>query len=373
MNIVFDFRPALSRATGVGTYVRNLVAALGGSFPDDSYTVFSASWRDRLDPSLVPESVRVADWKIPVRALDWSWHRWRLPAVERFVGPVDIAHSPSPMLLPARAARTVITVHDCHFLRHPEDVFGPVLRDYVPLARRAAAEADAVVVNSETTAAEVEDSLRVPREKITVTHLGVSPSFFEPPASADAKLLEDLDLDRPFLLFVGRREKRKDLGTLLAAFDLLLDAGEDLLLLLTGPDAPGWAETWNGASDRVRRHTRLAAHQSPESLVALYRASALVVMPSRWEGFGLTGLEAMAAGTPVVASNVGALPEILGDAAAFAPAGDAAAMADACRHILSDDRLAAAHRERGRARATAFSWRDTARRTHELYQRLGEQ
>jgi glycosyltransferase involved in cell wall biosynthesis len=371
MNIVFDFRPALSRSTGVGTYVRNLVAALGETFPNDTYTVFSASWRERLDPSLVPEPVRVADWKIPVRALDFSWHRWRFPPVETFVGPVDVAHSPSPMLLPSRAARTVVTVHDCHFMRHPEDVFGPVRRDYVPLARRAAAQADAVVVNSQTTASEVEEILGIPRDKICVTPLGVSRRFFEPPGVDEGNVLGKLGLDRPFILFVGRREKRKDLGTLLAAFDEILETDDDVVLALTGSDAPGWKETWEAASERVRRRTRLFPHQEPEHLVALYRAASLLVMPSRWEGFGLTGLESMAAGTPVVASEVGALPEILGDAAAFAPAGDVAGMAHQCRLLLQDDELAETFRRRGRERAAAFPWTDTARRTHDLYVRLG--
>ncbi len=368
MNIVFDFRPALIRSTGVGTYVHNLVAALTETNPEDTYTVFSASWKDRLRDA--PSGVRVTDWKIPVQLLDWAWHQWRRPGVERFVGAVDVAHSPSPMLLPCRSGRTVITVHDCYFMRHPEDVFGPVRDHYVPLARRSAAEADAVAVVSETTAKEAIELLGVPEDKICVTPLGVAASFFDPGIGAADTLVETYSLDRPFVLFVGRREKRKDLATLLAAFDDLIADGEDLLLVLVGPDAPGWAEIWEVAPERVRRLTRLIPHQRTAQIASLYARASILAMPSRWEGFGLTGLEAMAAGTPVVASSVGSLPEVLGDAALFAPAADAEAMAEHLRRLLHDEDLAEQQRTRGRARAAQFRWRDTARRTHALYQRL---
>jgi len=370
MHIVLDFRPALRHSTGVGTYVHNLVTALSEGFPEESYTVFSASWKDRLDTSLVPDDVTVADSRIPVRALDWAWHRWQWPAVERLVGPVDIAHSPSPMLLPSRRARTIVTVHDCYFMRHPDDVFGPVRRDYVPLARRAAHLADAVVVVSESTATEAVELLGITRDKICVTHLGVDDAFSRADAATAQTLLQQHHIDRPFLLFVGRREKRKDLGTLLAAFDGLRAEGADVQLALVGPDAPGWSETWSAASARVRQHTRLIPHQSAGRLAGLYAAASVVVMPSRWEGFGLTGLEAMACGTPVVASRVGSLPEVLGDAALFSAAGDAASMAEQCRRVLHDGELAQRLSMQGRRHAAGFRWSETARRTHELYRRL---
>jgi glycosyltransferase involved in cell wall biosynthesis len=370
MRIVLDFRPALHQGTGVGTYVHNLAMALCEGFPDDTYTLFSASWKHRVNGSRTPAGAQVADWKIPVAALDWSWHRWRWPAVERFAGDADIAHSPSPMLLPSRRARAVVTVHDCHFLRHPEDVFGPVRRDYVPLARQAASRADAVLTVSETTAADVEELLAVPRARIRVTPLGVDRAWFGAAPESAAPLLQRHAVDRPFLLFVGRRERRKDLGALLAAFDLLLAAGEDLQLVLAGTDAPGWEQTWDAATPRVRGGTRLMPHQDAACLAGLYAAAAVLAMPSRWEGFGLTGLEAMACGTPVVASRVGSLPEVLGDAALFAAPGDAAAMAEQCRRLLHDSELARRMSAAGRVRAAGFRWTETARRTHALYREL---
>ncbi|MGD8330103.1 MAG: glycosyltransferase family 1 protein [Acidobacteriota bacterium] len=370
MHVVLDFRPALRQATGVGTYVQNLTTALCAAYPDDSYTVFSASWKDRVDAARVPTEAAIADWRIPVRVLDRAWNRWQWPPVEQLVGAVDIAHSPSPMLLPARHARTIVSVHDCYFIRHPEDVFGTVLRDYVPLARRAAQAADAVIVLSESGAREAQEVLGVSPDKLWVTNLGVERVFFRADAAAARSLLHQHGVDRPFLLFVGRREKRKDLGTLLAAFDELLAAGDDLQLVLVGPDAPGWLETWNVVPARARAAVRLLTHQPVETLAGLYAAATVVVAPSRWEGFGLTPLEAMAAGTPVVASAVGAQPEILADAALFAAAGDAAQMAHQCRRLLQDRELATRMSAAGREHAERFPWSATAHRTHKLYVQL---
>lgn len=373
MHICLDYRPALRQATGVGTYVRNLLAALCRDHPEDDFTAFSASWRHRLHGIHGPSNLRVCDRRVPVRALDWCWHRWAWPPVEWFVGDPQVVHSPSPMLMPARRACQVVTVHDCYFLRHPEDVSGPVRRDYVPLARRSAGQADAVICPSATTARDVEELLHVPAQRIRVTPLGVEQIYHRgalQTSQAMAGRLRQLGAVPPYLLFVGRRERRKDLGTLLAALDQLAVAGLDCRLLLVGPSAPGWEETRRSAPARARELTRCLPHQSPETLVHLYAAAAALVVPSRWEGFGLPALEAMAVGTPVVATRVGALPEVLGDAPLWVSRGDATELAEACRRVLEDRELAAALVERGRRRAGRYRWEATAAGTHALYREL---
>lgn len=407
MHVCIDFRPALRHGTGVGTYVRNLVAGLRRTHPETVLTALSASFRDRLgDVEGLDVAVRRRDWRIPVRLLDWSWHRWGWPPVEWLAGAQDVAHSPSPLLVPASRARQIVTVHDCWFLRHPEDVFGPVRRDYVPRARASAARADAVVVPSRTTGDEVQELLEVPADRIRVTHLGVDPAFLEA-----AEALDDVDprgsagaggedaaapgpgaagatrepmgdapapdppgvgagRDAGYLLFVGRREPRKDLGTLLDAVDRLRRRLPDVRLVLAGPDAPGWRETWNAAPVEARRRTELLGHQPPRALAVLYRRAAALVMCSRWEGFGLTALEAAAVGTPVVATRAGSLPEVLDDAARWVDVGDAAGLADACAEVLTDGALARELRERGRRRSRVFRWERTAELTHDLYEEL---
>jgi glycosyltransferase involved in cell wall biosynthesis len=373
MRICLDYRSALSEGTGVGTYARNLLAALASGYPDDIFTAFSASWRDRAPSALAAQNVVVSDRRIPVRVLDRLWHRWGWPPVERFVGRQDIAHSPYPMLLPARSARQVISVHDCYFLRAPEAVFGTVRRDYVPLARAAARQADAILAPSRSTAAEAMDLLEAEEEKIHIIPLGVDPVFLEPAAldsEVAQRIREQNDLGPRYLLFVGRREARKNLETLLRAVAEIVASGTDLRLAIVGPDAPGWEEVWSAAPETARQRTRLLPHVPTETLVYLYAGAAALVMPSLWEGFGFPALEAMAMGIPVVASRAGSLPEILGDAALLTDAQDASALAAACRQILQDEEVARDYARRGPSRARLYSWERTADLTHAVYRGL---
>lgn len=373
MRICLDYRSALSTGTGVGTYVRNLLAALAYAYPDDTVTAFCASWRDRAPNSLASANVVVADRRIPVRALDRLWHRWNWPPVEHFVGQQDIAHSPYPMLLPARTARQVISVHDCFFLRAPETVYGTVLRDYVPLARDAARRADAILVPSESTAAEATELLEADRGKVHVIPLGVDPLFLDPPKRDEMvarKLREQYDLGPDYLLFVGRREARKNLGALLEAMAEIVAGGDDAILVIAGPEAPGWENIWAAAPEPARQRTRLLPHVPIEELVYLYAGASALVMPSVWEGFGFPALEAMAMGTPVVASRAGSLPEVLGDAALWADPDDPGTLVDACRLLLRDRAIALDYGQRGPAQARLYPWEKTAELTHSVYQQL---
>jgi glycosyltransferase involved in cell wall biosynthesis len=373
MRICLDYRSALSEGTGVGTYACNLLAALASGYPDDTFTAFSASWRDRAPSALASHNVVVSDRRIPVRLLDRLWHRWGWPPVEWFVGRQDIAHSPYPMLLPARSARQVISVHDCYFLRTPEAVFGTVRRDYVPLARSAARQADAILVPSQSTAMEAVDLLDADREKVHVIPLGVDPVFLEPAAldsEVARRIREQNDLGSRYLLFVGRREARKNLATLLRALAGIAASGTDVRLAIVGPDAPGWDEVWAAAPEMARQRTRLLPHVPIERLVYLYAGAAALVMPSLWEGFGFPALEAMAMGVPVVASNAGSLPEILGDAALLTDPQDAGALAAACQLVLQDEDVARDYAQRGPSRARLYSWERTADLTHTVYRGL---
>jgi len=373
MRICLDYRSALSEGTGVGTYVRNLLAALACGYPDDTITAFCASWRDRAPKSLAAGNVVVSDRRIPVRALDRLWHRWNWPPVEQFVGPQDIAHSPYPMLLPTRSARQVISVHDCYFLRAPESVYGTVLRDYVPLARVAARRADAILVPSESTAAEASELLEADRERIHVIPLGVDPLFLDPGEIDDhvaRQIREHYALGRRYLLFVGRREARKNLGALLQAMAEIAAGGEDVSLIIAGPEAPGWEDVWSAAPEAARQRTRLLPHVPIDELVYLYAGASALVMPSLWEGFGFPALEAMAMGTPVVASRAGSLPEILGDAALYVDPDDPGTLVDACRLLLQDEAAALEYGQRGPSQARLYPWEKTAALTRSVYQQL---
>lgn len=366
MHVCIDYRPALHESTGVGTYVRGLLRALAARFPDDSYTAFSASIRHRLSLPAGLERVRPRDARLPVRALDWMWHRHHWPPLELLVGPIDIAHSPSPMLLPTRRARQIVTVHDCYFLRHPEDVMGPIRRDYVPLARAAVAQAAAVLTVSETTKREVVELMQAPPEKVHVTPLAVEAGL-RPAAPPDAAARAALGLPGRYLLFVGRREPRKDLPTLLEAFARVVREEPEVGLVLVGPPGLRWTETWEAAPAAARAATVQLPHRSSGVLGNVYAGAEALLLPSRWEGFGLTALEAMAVGTPVIAARAGALPETLGEAAEWVEPGDVEGLARACLQLLGSPARAAALAAAGHEQARRFCWRASAEATRRAY------
>ena len=140
-----DYRPALRERTGVGEYVHELASALARRLgPEDSLALFSSSWRDRLADDAVPGADTI-DRRIPVRVLNFAWHRFEWPPIERLAGTVDVAHSIHPLLMPSRAAGQLVTIHDLDFLDHPERTRGEIRRDYAGLApshaRRATVDA----------------------------------------------------------------------------------------------------------------------------------------------------------------------------------------------------------------------------------------
>jgi glycosyltransferase involved in cell wall biosynthesis len=367
MHVCIDYRPALHESTGVGTYVRGLLAALVSAYPDDRHTAFSASWKHRLGP--VP-GAHVRDVRLPVRLVDWLWHRRRWPPVEHWVGALDIAHSPSPMLVPASHARRVITVHDCYFARQPDDVSGAVRRDYVPLVADSLRRADAVIAVSETTKQELQELFDVAPERIHVTYNGVDSTYGPGNAAEKRAARATLRVERPYLLFVGRRDPRKDLGTLMAGFAQRATHHPDLGLLLVGPDGYLWEEVWSAVAPIVRQRSRCMPHQPSAQLAALYDGAEALVLSSRWEGFGLTAVEAMASGTPVVSSRAGALPEVLGDAAAWFDIGDAEGLAQACDQVISDSAYRRELVASGTRCAARYTWQNAAERTRDVYQQL---
>ena len=370
MHVCIDYRPALHESTGVGTYVRGLLSALVRAFPDDRHTAFSASWRHRLTTIPSAPGAQLRDVRLPVRLVDWLWHRRQWPPVERWVGELDIAHSPSPMLVPTQRARRLVTVHDCYFARQPDDVSGAVRRYYIPLVADSLRRADAVIAVSETTKQELQELFGVAPERIHVTYNGVDAAYGLGRAADKLATRAALGIERPYLLFVGRRDPRKDLGTLLKGFGLIAARYADLDLLLVGPDGHRWEHVWNNAPTNARKRSRCMSHQPTLQLAALYAGAEALVLSSRWEGFGLTAVEAMASGTPVLAARAGALPEVLGDAAAWFDIGDAVGMAQTCDQVISDSSYRQSLVVAGTRCAARYTWKNAAERTHAVYRQL---
>lgn len=360
MRVLIDYRPALRERSGAGEYTHQLVRALAAK-PALDLSVFSSSWKDRLNDAVDLGPVTRVDRRVPVSVLNFAWHRLGWPPAETLTGSAyDVTHSSHPLILPARDAAHVVTIHDLNFLAHPERTRAEVRRDYRALTRAHAHRAHRILVPSEFTAGAVERQLGVSREKIAVCPVG-APDWTarsKPPANG-------------YVLFVGTLEPRKNIGGLLDAFERLVGGpqGPPCPELVLAGNATDAAREWLARIERapLKGRVRHTGYVEPANTRALYEGARVLVLPSFDEGFGIPVLEAMTAGVPVVAARRGSLPEVLGDAGLLVDPDRPDDIAAAIARLLGDDAFAAACAARGIVRATTFRWDRTADRVIDAY------
>jgi len=350
VRIVVDYRPAVSARTGVGEYIHQLVRAFPAA-ADDEMVVFTSSWKRRPAAGLAGDlHATVVDRRIPVRLLNYLWHRWEWPPVDRIVGDVDVAHSPHPLLLPVRKGARMITIHDLFFLDHPEATRDEIRRDYPALVTSHARRADAVLT-----------STNYGKQQI-VARLGVASDLVHvcPPGAPEWQGLgRGPNVPRDgYVLFLGTLEARKNVGVLLDAYAALLERRVSMPpLVLAGratPSATGWLERM--ARPPLAGHVTHLGYVADGQREALFRSARLLVMPSLDEGFGLPALEAMSAGVPVVVSRRGSLPEVVGAAGALVDPGDVEGLAAAMERGVHDDAWATGAACAGLDQASRFRW-----------------
>jgi glycosyltransferase involved in cell wall biosynthesis len=370
VRVLIDYRPALRERSGVGEYAHQLCRALLAAHPRSSaarpleLTLFSSSWKDRLTIPAELDGAVAIDRRVPVSVLNFAWHRLGWPGVEILAGArFDVTHSMHPLLLPARHAAQVITIHDLNFLIHPERTRAEIRRDYATLALDHARRADQVIVVSQFTAREVERRLGVASERITVCSPGAPDWAPRTVTPRDG-----------YVLFFGTLEPRKNVGGLLDAYEKVIGAAEagrrPIPELVLAGKATEESRPW---LERIARaplagHVRHIGYVDPANRRTLYEGARFLVQPSFEEGFGIPVLEAMTLGVPVVAANRGALPEVLGDAGPLVDPEDVDALAAAIDRMTNDEAFSAAAVAKGIARARLFSWDRTAERVYQVYE-----
>ena len=333
IDVLLDADVLGRQRTGDETYVRNLLRALPAAAPDLRFAAVTRR------PELVPDGVE----PIELAAGSQEWRMaWSLPRLVQRLQP-RLAHYQHSLPFRARIP-SVLTVHDLSFEREPDLMPRKdrlVFRAVVP---RSAKRADRVIAVSERTRDDLEDLYGIPAKDIKVIPHGIDPIFTP----------DDAAQDGGYLLVVGSVQRRKDPR---AAVDAANELG--MPLVVVGPERePALANELRELGADVRGYV------DHEALPSLYREASALVVPSRYEGFGLPLLEAMASGTPVVAAPDPALVEVAGDAAVFADQGD---LAGAILHAL-DRRVEL--RGAGLVRASQFSWDEAARRTAGVYRSL---
>ena len=347
MRVGLDATPLLGTLTGIGRYTARLLEHLAPGPDELVATAFTIRRRDALAQQ-VPPGVQVAHRPAPARLLQQLWMRSEWPPVELLAGRVDVFHATNYVLPPLRRAAGVVSVHDLAYLRLTDTVDAASAR-FRALVPRSIRRAGAVLTLSQVVADQIREAY-APSVPVVPVPLGVAGAWFD--AKPSEQVRARYGLPSEYLLFVGTLEPRKDLRTLLAARALLPDAPP---LVLVG--ASGWGEQVDLTGCLTPGYIKDA------DLHSVVAGAAALVLPSRDEGFGLTVIEALAAGTPVVASDLPVLREVGGDVVTYAAAGDPPAFADALARVLGDpgDRLAR------QARARIFTWERTAALTREVY------
>lgn len=365
MRILIDYRPALSKRTGVGMWIHSLVKALTDNeslaIPVD-LTIFSSSWKDRLTQTL-PGTTTI-DRRIPVTVLNYCWNRLEWPPVELLARKnFDVVHSPHPLLIPSRHAAQVITIHDLDFLDNPERTRAEIRRDYSRLVMDHAHLATHIVVPSNYTGNQVEQRLGIKPEKITVCPNG-APSW--PKRTHYPK--------DGHILFVGEITPRKNVGTLINAYSQLIKKRPDTpMLLLAGPVIPQSAE-WETAIKEppLRGRVICTGYLTRERLKEYYENARVLVLPSFNEGFGIPVLEAMTIGVPVIVANRGALPEVAGNAGLLIEPNRIDMLTEALERMLTDNAFVHSCIEKGLLQATKYSWSASAEKLRYVYKKAFE-
>lgn len=373
MRIAYDGMPLLGERFGIGHYTDELIRAVARA-ERDVRCVVVCPWPVKLFRPVTPVTFDDPHIEVPrasyaVRLGRRLWHKLggRTP-LEALVGDVDVFHATNYLIThPLRRARCVVSIHDLTVLLMPE--WHPAERVRVMHAglRASAERADRIIADSEATKADIVKHLGVEPGRVAVVPLGVGPAF-RPlgDAEVDAALAPHGLTRDDYLLFLGTLEPRKNLPRLLDALTSLPERVGPLVLA----GAPGWGtEELQPRLDALTRRGRIRplGYVPPSLRVPLLTGARMLVFPSLYEGFGWPPLEAMACGTPVVTSNVSALPEVVGDAALLIDPLDVEGLAGAIGRLWEDAALRDDLRARGLARARTFTWDVTARLTLEAY------
>lgn len=348
---------------GLGRYCRGLIRELGEVDQTNEYEILSP-----VAPGLLSGTGNVRFHKVTFPLFKRRFWEQAVPFV---AGPHDILHFPYDTAVAWKRRRCVVTIHDVKPLIFEELRSKRNLSSRLSqmLVRDKLAQIDHVITDSECSRRDLIERAGVPDHRITVVYPGIDTNVFRPPDAGEGA--GAAASNRPYVLCVSGGDPTKNLETLIDAFTALPSPIREEHDLVLAGDLRRREDLRSRVDERgLAAQTHFTGLISDEKLVALYQRASLFVFPSRYEGFGLPVLEAMACGCPVVCSNAASLPEVAGDAALLVDPLNAEGFTLGMLTMLTDREAAQKFRQRGLAQAARFPWRETARQTVQVYARV---
>jgi len=371
--IVVDVRRV--RDFGIGTYIRGLLHALAAIDQSNEY-ILVALPHDEGAFSGLPANFHTVTYP---KTDSYSLNHVAFPLFLHGLRP-SLVHIPLNQVPLFMREPYVVTIHDMASLLF-DSGSGLRMQTRRFLLRRGLLRAKRIMAVSEATRRDVHDALGIPADRIRLAYNAPNPDFFLPAAAGPARdrILERYQIDYPFLLYAGNIRPQKNIPRLVEAFAVAREqlsrhpVYRDLHLIVIGDEVSRYPSVRRAViQTRVEKAVRFLGFVPFEALRIFFECAALFVFPSLYEGFGLPPLEAMATGTPVVASNVSALHEVLGDAALLVNPENVFEIARAIQEALLDEDLRAELIAKGKAQAARYSWDRTAREVLEVYREVGQ-
>ncbi len=359
-------RLAVQVRTGTEHYSWELLRALGQLDQHNNYVLYCNRTPSALPP--LPPTFELRPMPFPR-----AWSHGRL-SLEMLLHPPDVLFVPAHALPLVTSRRSVVTIHDLGFLYHPEAHTRLQRLYYRLFTRLSARRATHIIAISEATKHDLQRFYRTPDDKVSVIYHGVH-ARFRPIAEREIVIqaLARYGIVAPYLLFVSTVQPRKNVARLIEAFAIARHSFAGVrppTLVLAGKR--GWLseQIERRASELgIDQDVKFVGYVDDQDLPALLNGALAYVIPSLYEGFGMTVLEAQACGTPVLASNTSSLPEVVGDAGLLVDPYDVQAIADGIARLVNDEELRMSLRERGLRHAAGWTWERTARETLTVLER----
>ncbi|MGH2508946.1 MAG: glycosyltransferase family 4 protein, partial [Ktedonobacteraceae bacterium] len=376
MRIALDYTAGIQQEVGVGHYVRSLLNAMLMLDVANTYTLLTSGRPTKERPFPAAPNIHGHKLLLPHRSFNMLWHK--IPALlptQLFTGHIDMYHGLDDVLPPLhKRILKVVTIHNLTFLEHPEYVTPQMathLRKVIPIAL---AEANVVVVVSHENARTLLKHYTTPPEKITIIPYGLRPHLrrITDPILRGATT-NKFGLKHPLVLGVGALEPRKNQLGLIRAFHQTQHHKHQRPAMLALAGGGGWLgdEAHQLVTDlKLEKKVRFLGRVSDLELAILYSLADVCAFPSFFNNTGLSPLEAMACGAPIIVSNTVCLPEIVGEAALTVNPHEPAELATAIMRLIGDKNLSENLRQQGYTRAQSYTWPKSAKKMLDIYTKL---